>query len=302
MACGEMRRPGEAAALEYVDVESTGTFKAWSHGYPFRTVRWHYHPEYEIHLVTATSGRMFLGDHIGPFGPGHLALIGPNLPHNWISDVPPGVVVAQRCLVVQFTHEAVAGMQAAMPELRPLTGLLREAARGLHFTAEAAMVAQRVMPALLEATGARRMALFLELLDALLRDKARVALASVGYQPQPGEYSARRLNHVLAHIGRNLGSDLREAELAALSGYTPSAFSRAFKRHTGLSFVAYVNSLRINRACEMLRQGRLRVADICFEAGFGNLSNFNRQFLAQKHMPPSSYRQQHAGQSAAQQP
>ena len=73
-------------------------------------------------------------------------------------------------------------------------------------------------------------------------------LASVGYRVRPSVYMTQPLKtNVLDHIARNLGFDLRETELAALSGYTPSAFSRAFHRQTGMTFVAYVNSLRINR-------------------------------------------------------
>ena len=287
-------RPGQYSALEVVGIASTETFKAWSHGYPFRTVRWHHHPEYEIHLITATEGRVFVGDHVGSFGPGHLVMTGPNLPHNWISDVPPGTVVDQRCLVLQFTDAAAGQMVSAMPELRPLAGLLREAARGVLFAHTTGAAARPLLSALIGAGGPQRMALFFALLDLLLRDEARRPMASIGYHPTPAEYGARPLDHVLAHIGRNLGNDLREADLAALSGYTPAAFSRAFKRHTGLGFVTYVNSLRINRACEMLLQSGGRVSDICFEVGFNNLSNFNRQFLAHKHMPPSAFRQQHA--------
>lgn len=43
--------------LELVHIRKGESFAAWRHGYPFRTVRWHYHPEYEIHLVVATSAR-----------------------------------------------------------------------------------------------------------------------------------------------------------------------------------------------------------------------------------------------------
>jgi AraC-like DNA-binding protein len=32
------------------------------------------------------------------------------------------------------------------------------------------------------------------------------------------------------------------------------------------------------------------ITDICFQVGFNNLSNFNRQFLAEKGMPPSRFR------------
>jgi len=53
-------------------------------------VRWHYHEEYELHLILQTRGKVFVGDYIGHFEPGHLVLTGPRLPHNWISvDVGP---------------------------------------------------------------------------------------------------------------------------------------------------------------------------------------------------------------------
>ncbi len=276
----------------------TESFKVWSHGYPYRTVRWHFHPEYELHLITETTGRCFVGDHIGPFGPGNLVLTGPNLPHNWISDVPTAAVVPRRCLVLQFTGAMAAGIAALFPEMRFLPALLDECGRGLLFSPAAGAAARPMLEELLQAGGARRLELLFGLLGILHGDPGRQALASVGYQPRPGDYMVRPLNHALAHIARNLASDLRETDLAALCGYSPSAFSRAFRRHAGMSFVSYVNSLRVNHACDLLTLGRQRVADICFEVGFNNVSNFNRQFLAQKAMSPSTYRSHHAAQAS----
>ena len=40
----------------------------------------------------------------------------------------------------------------------------------------------------------------------------------------------------------------------------------------------------------MMIGSQRRIVDICFEVGFNNLSNFNRQFLAEKSMPPSQFR------------
>src|SRR3954466_8626188 len=74
--------------LEVVQIRPGESFAAWAHGYPYRTVRWHFHPEYELHMVVATTGRYFVGDFIGEFAPGNLVLTGPNLPHNWVSDLP----------------------------------------------------------------------------------------------------------------------------------------------------------------------------------------------------------------------
>lgn len=285
--------------LELVEVPRGGAFKVWSHGYPFRTVRWHFHPEYELHLITATTGRMFVGDYIGAFAPGNLVLTGPNLPHNWISDVPAGTEVSQRCLVLQFTAAFATGIGALFPEMGQFDGMLAAANRGLEFTPQAGSAARPIMNELLVAAGPRRIELLFALLGLLQNDRERLQLASAGYRPEPAGNLEQPLNYALAHISRNLGNDLRESDLAALSGYSRSGFSRAFQRHTGLNFVTYVNSLRIARACELLTSGNRRIVDICFEVGFSNLSNFNRQFLAHKSMAPSAYRNHRLGQAAA---
>jgi transcriptional regulator GlxA family with amidase domain len=81
--------------------------------------------------------------------------------------------------------------------------------------------------------------------------------------------------------------------MAVLSGFTPSSFSRAFKRHTGLTFVRYVNRLRIDNSCDLLMTTDDSVADICFQVGFNNLSNFNRHFIAQKRISPSAFRREY---------
>jgi len=58
-----------------------------------------------------------------------------------------------------------------------------------------------------------------------------------------------------------------------------------------MSLVRYVNRLRIGLACQMLvSDNGESITDICFDCGFNNLSNFNRQFSAQKGMPPSQFR------------
>src|ERR1700755_1842658 len=47
---------------------------------------WHYHPEYELVLVTKSTGRRMVGDHIGYFQEGDLVFMGPRLPHVWVND------------------------------------------------------------------------------------------------------------------------------------------------------------------------------------------------------------------------
>ncbi len=54
---GHIGARAKSPDLEGVDGSPESSFKVWAHGFPFRTVGWHFHPEYEIHLVAETRGR-----------------------------------------------------------------------------------------------------------------------------------------------------------------------------------------------------------------------------------------------------
>ncbi len=231
---------------------TTESFKIWSHGYPYRTVRWHFHPEYELHLVTATSGQCYVGDHIGAFSTGDLVLVGPNLPHNWISEVSPEEAVDERCIVLQFTSELVHRSVETFPELRSLRRVLAEAFRGVRFGPVSAEPVARLMRELLDVSEARRLALFVEILAMIGRAEDRSPLASDGFRPDPSAYRSTAMNLVLQHIETNFTRDLEEVELAKVTRQSVSSFSRSFRRHTGTTFVHYVNALRVELACQHL--------------------------------------------------
>jgi transcriptional regulator GlxA family with amidase domain len=129
------------------------------------------------------------------------------------------------------------------------------------------------------------------IIDALSRAPDAKALTSAGYLPDPSGFMSTGINEALAYINDNLTEPFRETDLAAIAGLTPCAFSRSFRRHTGMALVQYVNRLRINLACQLLMgDADIKITAVCFSSGFNNISNFNRQFLAQKGMPPSRFR------------
>ena len=280
-------------SLELVGIRETESFKLWTHGYPYETVRWHFHPEYEINLITRTSGQFFVGDHTGQFAPGHLCLIGPNVPHNWVSDLPAGQSVAERCIVLQFSGKVLRRGIETFPELAALERLLVESHRGVQFSEDVAARAARQLRQLLSSEGVRRIAGFLALLELLAGDRRRRQLASCSFRPDPDLYQSSTINQILRYLAEHLHERIREPDLARYAGMQDAAFSRFFRRNTGVPFVSYLNRLRINRACEMLIDGDASVADICYACGFNNLSNFNRQFLAAKAIPPSQFRRFH---------
>ena len=277
--------------LEVVQIRRGESFKAWSHGYPFHTVRWHFHPEYEIHQVVATGGRYFVGDFIGQFEPGNLVLTGPNLPHNWVSDLPAEMTIPLRGRIIQFSEEFIGDTMRLMPELSGLAALLESSRRGVLFAGGTSKELAPLMEEIVAAKGVRRIELFMMILGTLCRARGALPLSSPNYLPDPSGYMSAGMNKALAFIRENLTQPFGEADLATMAGQSQSAFSRSFRRHTGMSLVQYVKRLRINLACQILMSDeQASITDICFEVGFNNLSNFNRQFLAEKGMPPSRFR------------
>lgn len=277
--------------FEVVQIGNARTFKAWEHGYPYPTVRWHFHPEYELHYVVATSGHCFVGDFIGEFEPGNLILTGPNLPHNWVSNVAPDTIIPLRCRVLQFGEQFIDSAAGFWPELAAFRPMLELSRRGVLFSAHTSDVVAPLLAELVHATDIRRIELFFAIVGALSRDVNSRAMASDAYHPDPSCFMATGINESLDYIRNHLTESFGEKELAARSRLSTSAFSRSFRRHTGMPLTTYVNRLRINLASQLLMsEDSLPIIDICFASGFTNLSNFNRQFLRQKGLSPSRFK------------
>jgi AraC-like DNA-binding protein len=278
-------------ALGYEAPEETGVVRCLAHGFPSPLARWHCHDEYELHLITSTSGKAFIGDWIGPFQPGHLALCGPRLPHNWLSlDAPEGGV-AERDLVIQFPHDPLAQAAEHIPELGEVMQLLERARHGIEFfgISERARAHWEAVKAV---RGVRRFGLFCEYLADLAQCTDYRLLSSVQMQGAESDAQTDQINGIVDRITANLAEPISMADIAAELGMSESRFSRFFRRATGNSFTDFVNRVRINSACHLLMQTDLYVTDICYQVGFNNVANFNRRFLEIKGMTPSEFRRQ----------
>ena len=94
----------------------------------------------------------------------------------------------------------------------------------------------------------------------------------------------------LTYVVDNLTGVVRLSTAAARAGMSESAFSRCFKRATGMTFTDVVRKLRMAHAAKLLLQTAEPIAAVATAAGYVNLSNFNRQFRAQHGVTPTHYR------------
>ncbi len=277
--------------LGYETPDAAGFVRCLSHGFPTPLARWHYHDEYELHLITNTSGKVFVGDWIGPFQPGHLVLTGPRLPHNWLSLDTPEDGVPLRDLVIQFDHEPLMQSAALIPELAELAPLLERTRHGVEFFGMGESAEQhwyRVK----QATGLRRLTAFFDLMCDLATCTDYRLLSSVQLQSDDDDASIDQIHGLVSRITDNLSDHHSAAAIAAELGMSESRFSRFFRKATGNTFTDFVNRVRISRACQLLMDTDQQISLICYEVGFNNVANFNRRFLESKGMTPSEFRKQ----------
>jgi AraC family transcriptional regulator of adaptative response / methylphosphotriester-DNA alkyltransferase methyltransferase len=85
--------------------------------------------------------------------------------------------------------------------------------------------------------------------------------------------------------------DSRVSDVAQANGTSPSGLYRRFRRHLGRSPRQARGEARLKRACALLRDGKQRVTDVAFEAGFSSLATFYRWFQRSTGLTPTEYRQ-----------
>lgn len=280
------------AALGYdPPSDIAGLLRCVSHGTPSPLIRWHYHEDYELHLVVATSGKFFVGDYIGNFEPGNLVLTGPRLPHNWITtDAPPeGVPLRDHCIV--FSREPIEQTTRLMPELREVLPLLDRAVHGIEFFG-LGNISREYFERIAASRNASRLGLFFDLLGILSRSSDCRLLSGAMLQGLEDEKAMVQTDKVVKFISEHFREPLRMADVAKRFHMSESNFSRNFQRCTGNSFTDFLIRVRVTRACQLLMQNDNNIATICFDVGFNNVANFNRRFLAVKGLTPSAFRQQ----------
>jgi AraC-like DNA-binding protein len=278
-----------APEIEMVD-RSTRSIRYLEHGWPNELCRWHAHEEYELHLITATRGKAFVGDHIGDFKAGDLFMTGPNLPHNWITDKVWSESVQTRDMLVQFSHESIEKLAQGFPEFSQVLQMLQLAQSGIHFEGFNPTFARGHMESIRDNKGVERILAFVRFLVRLNEHAEKKTLSAAKLiQPEGGSKQAR-IAEVVDHIVANFSDAISVGDAAEMAAMTEITFSRNFQAVTGHGFVDFLNRIRIAEACGMLYASDDQIIAISQAAGFKNLANFNRHFLKVKGMTPSEYR------------
>ena len=95
---------------------------------------------------------------------------------------------------------------------------------------------------------------------------------------------------IISYVDANFDRELSVKELSNMFALTPNYLSQMFKKETGENFVAYLNRLRIDKACEYLRTANIKIHEISGLVGYRDSQYFYRVFKKYTGCTPIEYR------------
>lgn len=257
---------------------------------------WHYHQELELNAIIKGRGTRFIGDHVGAFTDGDMVLVGPNLPHVWKNDKEyyDNQESLQAELINFFFLEDFAGKDFfQLPELQPIQKLIEASIQGIRIYGRTSKVVQGKMKQVYRLTPGERIINLIHVLNIIAHSDELEFLASPGFIYAYQASNTERINKVYNFIMNNFLENITLKDVADKASMNTTAFCRYFKRVTKKSFVQFLNEIRIGYACKLLLDEKLTISQICYESGFNNLSNFNKQFKLITYNTPYNYRVRH---------
>lgn len=251
----------------------------------------HKHEEMELNFVEHCEGaRRIVGDSIETLGSYDLVLLGSGLEHNWSQHNCESNSIHE--ITIQFSRELMGEQFLAKNQLTGIRALLENAKRGIAFDLSAIMKVYDKITRITEGQpGFYRVLKLMEILYILSLEENYHLLASKSFANVKNTPENQRVRKVEEYIDAHFQGEVRLKTLSEIAGMTPAAFSRYFRMQTGKTVSDYIIELRLGYAARQLVDSSTSIAEICYDCGFNNISNFNRIFKKKKGCSPSTFRE-----------
>ncbi|WP_199619412.1 AraC family transcriptional regulator [Paenibacillus alkalitolerans] len=101
---------------------------------------------------------------------------------------------------------------------------------------------------------------------------------------------AADFSQVIQYIENNISEAITLTDLARMSRWSSRHLQRKFVRHTGQSFGSYLQNVRVNKSCELLRNTEHKITTVAELVGYRDIDSFNAVFKKIVGQSPMSYR------------
>ncbi|MEO6682264.1 MAG: AraC family transcriptional regulator [Ginsengibacter sp.] len=255
---------------------------------------YHYHEEIELNYIRNAKGaQRIVGDHIEEIGNQELVLVGSNLPHVWQTHHCKTKNIQE--ITIQFHKDLFDEKFLRRNQMHFIRAMLEKSKRGILFSKETTIRVSNRMEALYKKQGFDSVLELMSIMHDLSSSRNMRILSDGTFTDAKFSYNSRRIEIVMDYMNENFDKHFGLAEAARLTNMTEVSFSRFFKQRTGISFIDSLIEIRLGHASRLLIDTTQSIAEIAYNCGFNNLSNFNRAFKNKKNCTPKEFRENMAG-------
>ncbi|RNL56130.1 AraC family transcriptional regulator [Pedobacter jejuensis] len=262
---------------------------------PFFYQYLHRHDEWQITYIEKGEGTLIAGNDMHPFTSGDVFLIGAKLPHLFKSNpeyFSNDKDITVKACSVYFNSNGILSALFGLPEMKAASLFLSRNKHGFKIPEQFTKTIVQKMFDVHHASGSHVLFTFLKLVNSLhsLNENV-IPLCSDLYSSNVSENDGMRLSKIINFITENYNSQISLEDVANAAFMTPQAFCRYFKKHTGHTFVSFLNEVRINDACKSLISGAKAdcISGVAYKSGFNSITNFNRVFKSIIGQSPRAY-------------
>ena len=247
----------------------------------------HRQDSWELTYIVFGRGKRILGDSETEFAAGSLAFIPPHIPHCWKFD--DNYTDNDGCIAyytLTFKTEFIDRCVSAFPELTERLERVKSVSSVLSFDENTTNILADMLAKMASEEQSEILPFIFRLL--LLISKREESATIVGRFSE-NDRTSERIKKVKeftqSHYARTITIDM----IADYVGMNRSSFCTFFKKATGQTYITYLNKLRVDRACYLLRQGSFNITEVCYMVGFNDVPYFNRCFKNNRGMSPKEY-------------
>jgi AraC-like DNA-binding protein len=254
----------------------------------------HRHKEAQVTWILAGEGTLIAGNNMHAFKSGEIYLLGADQPHLFKSSpeyFQQGNKKAIKTLTIFFDPNGSLSSLFALPEMKAFKDFIQQNQQGFKLPPEYVDKVSRSMLDIQSAAGPDQMIYFLNLIKILYSIPVKPEpLSAPGTSNGISESEGIRISNIYNYILQRYSGAITLDDVAREACMTPQAFCRYFKKHTGHTFVSFLNEIRINEACKKLTGNKYEsISVVAYKCGFTSITNFNRVFKTVMGNSPRGY-------------
>ncbi|MBE5784157.1 MAG: AraC family transcriptional regulator [Clostridiales bacterium] len=234
----------------------------------------HLHPQAEMLYIFKGQANLCIGGQLCSLQPGDLCLCFPGVMHGYRTphNARALMVIFSPDLFPDFTHI----LTHSVPQHSVITASQMPGA--------VSRCMEEIRRELADAGDERVIRGYLQVILALLLPH----MPLLSPPPQSQDMAYRILQYLSAHFTDPITLE----DTAQALNVSKSHVSHILSQRISVNFRTYINTLRTDHACTLLRSTQRSITDIAYACGFENLRTFHRAFQDRYHLSPSQYRAQ----------